>query len=195
MFEKYNIKFYKDIKFLNDYDDNLYLLFSHYNKQKCQEDSLHYTSIMYQEVRTEYDVIENLYNTNDKIEDGIILDLNPYKDNLFGKKAEYMRFSYISPNITLIDPLSNNKTEPYYMYETTSFYLELSSFNKTCEFSVFYTLYLTDTTDNDWMYNIKSINNYRLRQLIEEKSSYINIKLSNQITDEYKDELYSICEA
>ena len=113
IFEKYKIKFYKDIKLYIDNENNIFLLFSHCYRQKCDEDSLHYTSMaMFQDVQYDYDMIDNLYNTNDKIEDGIMIDLNPYKDSLFGKKVENLVFNSIPGNITLIDPMSNNETNP-----------------------------------------------------------------------------------
>ena len=196
MFEKYKIKFYKDIKLYIDNENNTFLLFSHCYRQKCEEDSLHYTSIaMFQDVQYDYDMIDNLYNTNDKIEDGIMIDLNPYKDSLFGKKVEYIVFNSIPGNITLIDPVSYNETKPGQFYETTSFYIELSSFNLTGTFPIIYYLYFSDThNDNEYIYQTKKITqDNRLRQLTETKEITYNIKIISQITDKCEDELCAVC--
>ena len=196
MFEKYKIKFYKDIKLYIDHENNTFLLFSHCYRQKCEEDSLHYTSMaMFQDVQYDYDMIENLYNTNDKIEDGIMIDLNPYKDSLFGKKVESIQFESIPQNITLIDPVSNNETKPNQFYENTSFYIELSSFNLTGIFPIKYHLSFSDTNnDNEYIYQTKKITqDNRLRQLTEAKEIIYNIKINSQITDKCEDELCAVC--
>ena len=196
MFEKYKIKFYKDIKLYIDHENNTFLLFSHCYRKKCEEDSLHYTSMaMFQDVQYDYDMIENLYNTNDKIENGIMIDLNPFKDSLFGKKVESIQFESIPGNITLIDPVSNNETKPNQFYETTSFYIELSSFNLTGIFPIKYYLTFSDANnDNEYIYQTKKITQgNRLRQLTETKEIIYNIKINSQITDKCEDELCAVC--
>ena len=192
MFESYNIKFYKDIKLSLDSSQELFLLFSHCNKKKCENESLHYTSIaMFQESHTNYNLIENLYTSNNYIEDGIMLDLNPYTKNIFGKKVEGLYFDYISDNITLIDPITNKKIILNEYYETTTLYLELSSFNQTGIFPIIFYLYVSDINDDsEYMYNSKTIN--RLRHLEMQYINY-NIKIDSQLTTDCEDKLCSLC--
>ena len=200
MFELYQHKFYKEIK-LAEMNSLILLGYSHCNKQKCEDDSLHYTSVakFSEEANSNHDILENLYNSNENIENGITIDFNPYANSIFGKKVEYTEFDYINENITLINPLSNSRVISGPLYNITKFYLNIS-LNQTGTFAVSYYLYFSTSEsnqNNEYLYSTETINGeyrrrIRLRHLSEKTYFWYNIKLEDKLTKSC-DELCSLC--
>ena len=200
MFELYQYKFYNEIK-LTNIGNTIILGFNYCNKQKCEDESLHYTSVvkLNEQVYKNFDILQNLYDSNENIDNGITIDFNPYKNSIFNKKVNYIEFRYIHENLTLIDPKNNSVVLCDNLYDITSFYLELP-LNKQGIFIIEYLIYLSDTEsneNNEYIHKTETIEgNYRRRNRLRhlsEKMFIYNIKLENKLTDSC-DNLCSLCE-
>ena len=198
MFELYQYKFYNEIK-LTNLENTIILGFNYCNKQKCEEESLHFTSVakLNEEININFNILQNLYDTNENIDKGITIDFNPYKNSLFKLKINYIEFQNIYENLTLINPKNNSKVICGSLYDTTSFHLELPK-NQAGIFSIFYIIYVSDIEsdqNNEYIHKTETINGYerrnRLRHLSQKYFTY-NINLDNELTESC-DHLCSLC--
>ena len=202
-YELYQFKFYKEIKLAvyESYEsENLFLGFSHCNNKKCEDDSLHFTSLLtFNEEKNNYDLLQDLYKSNTNIDNGVLIEFNQYKNSLFARQVEYIKFFYIEQSISLISPVDNKLAIINEMYNYTSFYLQFP-LNHTGYFYVEYCLYISQNktnNNNQYIYNTKTIygNENRRRNLLrnlEEKFSFIAIKINNRLSNSCG-ELCSLC--
>ena len=173
LFKDYRMKFYRDLRLVS-YQNSSYLGFNHCNQQTCTESSPHSTSLIgLFDFKTDFDfdLIQKLSDDNYNPNEPLIIDLNIYKNNILGLNFQYILFSNIPEDITLLNPSNNSEVNVDEIYHFSSFQL-LLPFNKTGEYEFRYTLILSD-----------SISSSNLRRLSsEEKLVNFVIKINKTIS-------------
>ena len=186
MLQENNMKFYKDLKIIG-YDKSLAIGFSHCNLKKCEEKSYHSSSLMiFSDDIPEYnyDLLKNIYDSNYKSNDSLLVDLNIYKNNLIGYKFKSIIFSNISEDIFILNPNSNSKISLYEAFDFSTFKIKYS-LNQTGNFTFQYILNFEDLESNT---------RRNLRHLsIENKFVTFNFQISQELSNECTNELCSLC--
>ena len=186
LFEDYKLKFYNDLKLVS-YLNSVALGFSHCNSQKCEEKTYHSTSLtILNEIKEDFDfdLIQNLYDSNYNKSSPIIVDLNVYKKNIFGLKFKSITFLDIHPGLGLFIPGNNSEeVEVGLNYDFSSFRLNIS-LNATGKFYISYTLTMEDSD---------SVSSSNLRRLVtEEKTVHFYINIDKAISNSCDDKC-SLC--
>ena len=184
LFKDYKLKFYNDLKLVTYFNNSVAMGFSHCNTQKCEEKSYHSTSIAFLNEFKEdfdYDLIQNLYDSNYNQSSPIIVDFNVYKKNIFGLKFKSIIFLDIQPGLNLIIPGNNTEAFIGVNYDFSSFILNIS-LNATGKFYITYNLIMDD-----------SVSSSNLRRLLsEEKTVHFFISIDKVISDSCDDKC-SLC--
>ena len=185
MFQENNMKFYKDLKLVNN-DKSFALGFSHCNQKKCEEKSYHSSSLMIfsdQIPDYNFDLLKNIYNSNYKSNDSLLIDLNIYQNNLIGYKFKSIKFNVIPEGISLHIPKNNSKVLESQEFDFSTFKIKYS-LNTTGNFILEYTLYFDDSSSTT----------RRLRRLsIDSRDVSFTIQISQELSSECEDELCSLC--
>ena len=182
LYQKYKLKFYKDLKLGNNSISPI-LGFSHCNNVVCNESSSHSSSFVILNEFNEnynYDLIGNIYDSN-----SIIVDFNIYKSNILGLQFKKIYFENIPSNLTLLSPGQNSTVSPNNDYYNSIFELKID-LTKKGSFTIRYFITFEDNISN-------TISNLR-RLLSEEKSGYFNIILNESLSYECDDSC-TICKS
>ena len=186
LFQENHMKFYKDLKLVN-YDKSFAVGFSHCNLKKCEEKSYHSSSLMiFSDYIPEYyyDLLKNIYDSNCKSNDSLLVDLNIYKNNLIGYKFKSITFDLIPENISLLNPKNNSKVFSFQEFDFSTFKIKYS-LNQTGNFTLQYFLNFEDLESNT---------RRNLRRLsIEEKFVTFTFQISQEISNKCTNELCSLC--
>ena len=162
LWNKYRLKFYNGLKLVNNGND-IHMGFNNCDQKYCEDTSYHFTSLfVFNDFREEHtlDLVQHLYDTNINPNENIIIDFNVYKNDVFGRKLNYIQFIDIPEQIKLIIPEGNIIAQTGIMYHNSSFILNVA-FNTIGSYTIKYTISLDDifASSNPYLRRLYSLTN------------------------------------
>ena len=146
LFQDYTRKFYNDLKLVS-YLESAALGFSHCNKQICEENSFHTSSlVILNDFNSDYqfDFIKQLYDTNSNLNDSLQVDFNIYKNNILGLKFNHITFVNIPFGVKIITPSNKSEVKNNTRFGFSTFNITISNYN-TGNLNLKYYLNLDDS--------------------------------------------------
>ena len=146
LFQDYKFKFYNDLKLVS-YLESAALGFSHCNKQICEENSFHTSSlVILNDFNSDYqfDFIKQLYDTNSNLNDSLQVDFNIYKNNILGLKFNHITFVNIPFGVKIIIPSNKSEVKNNTRFGFSTFNITISDYN-TGNLNLKYYLNLDDS--------------------------------------------------